>query len=96
MQKETDTESIIITNDEIMDEHNINGEISYHHNSAEVIDPICDENRINSFNKEEEADVTSINYSNATNNIYMNYYEIFIHKYYAPFLSSNNNEDVFS
>ena len=26
----------------------------------------------------------------------MNYYENYMHKYYAPFLSSNNHEDVLS
>ena len=40
-------------------------------------------------------DVTSIKYINGTNDISMNYDETFIHKYYAPFLPSNNNEDVF-
>ena len=41
-------------------------------------------------------DVTSIHYINATNEISMNYDDNYIHKYYAPFLSSNNHEDVSS
>ena len=40
--------------------------------------------------------VTSIQYINGTNDISMNDDEKFIHKYYAPFLPSNNNEDVYS
>ena len=35
-------------------------------------------------------------YYNATNDISMKNDESFIHKYYAPFLSSKNNEDVSS
>ena len=38
----------------------------------------------------------SIHYINTTNDISMNYDDNFIHKYYAPFLSSNNYEDVSS
>ena len=41
-------------------------------------------------------DVTSIQSINGTNYKSMNDDENFIHKYYAPFLPSNNNEDVSS
>ena len=41
-------------------------------------------------------DVTSIQYINGTNDISMNDDETFIHKYYSPFLPSENNEDVSS
>ena len=41
-------------------------------------------------------DVTSIQYMNATNDIYTNENENFTHKYYAPFLPSKNNEDISS
>ena len=41
-------------------------------------------------------DVTSIQYINGTNYISINYNDNFIHKYYAPFLPSNNNEVVLS
>ena len=41
-------------------------------------------------------DVTSIQYMNATNGIAMDDNENFIHKYYASFLPSNNNEYVSS
>ena len=47
-----------------------------------------------SLNTEEEADVTSINSINATNDISMKYDGNFIHKYYAPLLSSTNHEDI--
>ena len=40
--------------------------------------------------------MTSIHSVNANNYISMNYDDNFIHKYYAPFLSSKNNEDVSS
>ena len=61
-----------------------------------MIDHTCDYNVINILNTEEEAGVTSIQYINITNDISMNYYEHFIHKYYAPFLPSNNNKYVSS
>ena len=70
--------------------------MSSHQNSAEVIDPKFDDNGSNLLNTEEEADVTYIHYINATNDICMNDDENFIHKYYAPFLSSKNHEDVSS
>ena len=57
-----------------------------------MIDHTCDDNGINLLNTEEEADVTSIQSINGTNDIYMNDDEIFIHKYYAPFLPSKNND----
>ena len=41
-------------------------------------------------------DVASIQSINGNNDISMNYNETFIHKYYAPFLTSNNDEDVSS
>ena len=34
---------------------------------------------------QKKMDVTPINSINATNYLYMNYYETFIHKYYAQF-----------
>ena len=71
-------------------------EISYNHNSEGLIDHTCDYNRMFLLNTEEEACVTSIHSINATNDISMNDDDNFIHKYYAPFLSSNNHEDVSS
>ena len=41
-------------------------------------------------------DVTSIHSINAINDISIKDDDNFIHKYYAPFLSSKNHEDVFS
>ena len=41
-------------------------------------------------------DFTYIHFINATNAIYMNDNDNFIHKYYAPFLPPNNREDVSS
>ena len=79
-----------------MDEENTSEVIPSHKNSAEVIDDEYDDNGINFFDTEEEADVTSIKSINATNNISMNDDDNFIHKYYAPFLSSNKYEDVSS
>ena len=40
--------------------------------------------------------MTPIHFINATNYISMNDDDNFIHKYYAPFLSSNKHEDVSS
>ena len=51
LQKQTDTESIVIINDEIMYENNISEEISSRLSSAEVIDHICDDNGNNLLNK---------------------------------------------
>ena len=42
LQKETDAESSISINNEIMDENNISKEILYHQDSAEVIVRTCD------------------------------------------------------
>ena len=56
----------------------------------------CDYSGNNVLNIEEEADVTSIHSINETNDISMNDDDNFIHKYYAPFLSSKNHEDVSS
>ena len=61
-----------------------------------MISHTCDGNGINLLNTKEEADVTSIQYIIETNDISMNDNETFIHKHYAPFLTSNNNEDVSS
>ena len=56
----------------------------------------CDDNGNNILNTDEETDFISIHYINATNDISMNYYDNFINRYDAPFLSSNSHEDVFS
>ena len=79
-----------------MDDNNKSEEISSHQNSEELIDYTCDDNGMNLLNTYEEADVTSIHSINATNDISMNDDYNFIHKYYAPFLSSNNHEDISS
>ena len=44
LKKETDTESNISVNDEMIDEKNISEEISSHHNSEKVIDHTFDDN----------------------------------------------------
>ena len=51
---------------------------------------------INLLNIQEEADVTSIQYINVTNDISMNDDENYIPKYSAQFLPSKNHEDVSS
>ena len=79
-----------------MDDNNASEEIAFHHNSTGVIYHTCDDNGNNLLNTEEEADFTSTQYINRTNDISMNDDEIFIHKYYAPFLSSKNHEDMSS
>ena len=56
----------------------------------------CDENVNNAINIGEEEDFTYIHYINATNDLYMNDDYNCMHKYYAPFLSSNNHEDLSS
>ena len=94
--KITGTESSTSTNDEIIDDKNTSEEISSHKNSAKVIDHTYDDNGINILNTEEEADFTPIHYINSNNDISMNYEDNFIHKCYAPFLSSNNHEYVYS
>ena len=43
IQTETDTDSSISINNETIDENNISEEISYYHNSAELIDNKCDD-----------------------------------------------------
>ena len=68
-----------------MDDNNASEEIASHQNSTGVIDHTCDDNVINLLNTEEEADVTSIQYINETNDISMNYDENVIHRYYVPF-----------
>ena len=55
-----------------MDENNISEEISSHHNSEELIDHTYDDNEKNLLDTEEEADVTSINSINATNDVSIN------------------------
>ena len=45
---------------------------------------------------EEKAYVASIHYINATNGIFINDDDNYMHKYYAPYLSSKNNEDLSS
>ena len=87
LQKETDTESSISINDEIMDVNNISEKISSHHNSEDLIDHVCDENGNNLINTATEEDITSIHSINATNNISIIDDDNFIQKYYAPFLS---------
>ena len=75
-----------------MDNNNSSEEIAYHHNSIGIIYHTCDDNGINLLNTEEEVDVISIQSINGINDIAMNNDEKFIHKYYAPFFPSNNNE----
>ena len=96
MQKETDSESSVRTDDEIMDENSISEQIQFHKSSADIIDHTCDDNGINLHNIEEEADVTLIHYINATNDRSMNNNDQFIHNYYSPFVLSNNHEDLSS
>ena len=50
MQTETDIESIISTNNGIIDEKYISEEISYHQNPEEIIDHTCDDNENNFLN----------------------------------------------
>ena len=85
-QKESDTESSNIINEENMDDKNAGEELASHQNSTGVIDHKFDENGINELNSEEQADVTSFQSINETNEISMNDDENLIHKYYAPFL----------
>ena len=79
-----------------MDDNNVSEEISCHQNSSEVMDHTCDDNVNNLLNIEEEADVTYIHSINATNEISVNYYDKYMHKYHAPFLSSKNHEYIYS
>ena len=62
--------------------------MSSHKSSAEVIDHTCNDNGNNLLNTEEESGDTSTHSINTTNEISMKYDDNFIHKYYAPFLSS--------
>ena len=48
------------------------------------------------MNTEEKSDTASIHAINWTNNISINDDDNYIHKSYAPFLSSKNREDVSS
>ena len=61
-----------------------------------MIDHACDDNGINLVNTEEESYVTCINTINETNDISMNDDQEHIHKYYPPFLFSNNHEVISS
>ena len=88
--------SSVSIDDEKMDQNNTSEEISSHQNSAEIIDHKCDDNGFNLLNTEEEAGVTSINSINGNNDISMNDDKNYIHKYYAPFLSSKDHEYEFS
>ena len=63
-----------------------------HQNPEEIIYHTCNDNGINLLNTREEADVISIHSINSTNDISMNDDDNYIHKYYAPFLSSKNHE----
>ena len=58
------------------------------------MDHTCDNKENNVLSIEEKVDVTSIHSINVNKSISMNNDEHFIHKYYAPFLSSKNHEDV--
>ena len=60
------------------------------------MDYTCDDNGNNVLNIEEKEDSTSIHYINATNDISVNGDNNYTHKYYVPFLSSKNDEYVYS
>ena len=79
-----------------MDEKYISEENPSHQNTVQIIDHTLDDNRLTLVNTEEEVDVASIHSINITNDIYMNDDDNYIHKYYLPYLSSNNNGDIFS
>ena len=79
-----------------MDDNNTSVELACYQSLTGVIAHTYNDNVINLLNTEEEEDVTSIQYINGTNDISINDDEIFIHKYYAPFLPSQNNYDVSS
>ena len=55
------------------------------------MDHTCNDNGNNVLNIE-ESDVTYIHSINATNDTSMNNDDNYMHKYYAPFLSSNNHK----
>ena len=71
MQKEIDTESSTSINEENMDDNNASEELASHQNSTGVIDHTYDDNVINLLNTEEEADVTSIQSINRSNDTSM-------------------------
>ena len=54
-------------------------------NLSDIVDHECNDNGTNLLSIEEEADVTSIQYINAINDISTSDDENFIYKYYAPF-----------
>ena len=85
LQKETDTKSSTIINDEITNDNNAKEEISCHQNPEEVFQHACDNNGNNFLNIKEEVYVVYIHSINATNNISINEYDNFIHKYFAQF-----------
>ena len=60
------------------------------------MDHTWDGNGNNVLNIEKEAGFISIHSINATNEISMNNDDNYMYKYYAPFLSSKNNEYVSS
>ena len=59
------------------------------------MDHTCDENG-NIVLNVEKTDITYIHSINSTNNVSMNEDDKYNYKYYAPFLSSKNHEDVSS
>ena len=77
-----------------MNKNKVSEEISYHHNSAWVTDHACDDSGINLINTEEEVYFTCIHYRNETNDRNNNNDDNILHKYYAPFLSSKDQEDI--
>ena len=56
------------------------------------MDHTCENKENNVLSIEEKVDVTSIHSINTNNDISINDRDKFMHKYYAPFLSSNNHE----
>ena len=79
-----------------MQDKNTSEDISCHQNSTKLMDHTCNDNANNVLNIEEKAYVTSIHSINANNDISINDDDSYIHNYYAPFLSSNNHEDLSS
>ena len=79
-----------------MDVNNTSEEILCHQDSEKVMVKRTYSSGNNVLNIEEEADSTSIHSINETNYISMNYYDNYMHEYYAPFLSSKNHEYVSS
>ena len=65
-----------------------------HQSSSQIIYHACDDSVMNLDNTEEGVYITYINSINKSNNRCMNYYANIYHKYYAPFFSSNKQEDV--